>query len=281
MHLTYSFALLAQTEKVAPPQNQILPLDYPKYVDTGNLQQDNQKYTAAKQAWIVANPVAYEKINNQSESAPQNNIAPATQTQNQDKVDSAPHYPIVPITGNVAVDEKAHIEAKNNWIKTHPEEYRQAGGKPEELNNNKTTNETVTPSKPVFVLPTFNAQKAYQLIKTEAVLVAGQKKTAAEIAEETEKLKEDFPENRTQLQIGANNQIRIYALGVIDVRATEKRNDNKVEWFFENKECATCSKTLYLDIEEETATLLTYVMQSEDENAPFAYRLAFQLTAKP
>ena len=70
-------------------------------------------------------------------------------------------------------------------------------------------------------------------------------------------------------------------MGVIDVRATEKRNDNKVEWFFENKECVTCSKILYLDIEQETDTLLTYVMQSEDENAPFAYRLAFQLTTKP
>jgi hypothetical protein len=34
MHLTYSFALLAQTEKVAPTQNQILPADFPKYVPT-------------------------------------------------------------------------------------------------------------------------------------------------------------------------------------------------------------------------------------------------------
>jgi hypothetical protein len=378
MHLTYSFALLAQTEKVAPTQNQILPADFPKYTDTGkpeqdnqkynaakqvwiaanpavyekivaqqqatpknkleaeispappatqitemippynptstanlskqtpnynkeqqlsttaepfadfpkytdtgNPQQDNQKYTAAKQAWIAANPALHEKMNAQNESVPQNNITPTTQTQNHDKVDSARHYPIVPTTGNVAVDEKAHIEAKNNWIKTHPEEYRQAGGNPEELNNDKATNETTTPNKPVFVLPTFNAQKTYQLIKAEAVPVAGQKKTTAEIAEETEKLKEDFPENKTQLQIGANNQVRIYASGVIDVRATEKRNDNKVEWFFENKECATCSKILYLDIEQETDTLLTYVMQSEDENALYAYRLAFQLTPKP
>jgi hypothetical protein len=255
--------------------------DFPKYTDTGNPEQDNKKYTAAKQAWIAANPTVYEKMNEQSKPTPQNNIAPITQTQNQDKVDSAPHYPIVPTTGNVAVDEKAHIEAKNNWIKTHPEEYRQAGGNPEELNNNKATNETATPTKPVVVLPTFNTQKTYQLIKAEAVPVTGQKLTVVEIAEETEKLKEDFPENRTQLQIGANNQIRLFALGVIDVRATEKRNDNKVEWFFENKECVTCSKILYLDIEQETDTLLTYVMQSEDENAPFAYRLAFQLTTKP
>jgi hypothetical protein len=92
MHLTYSFALLAQTEKVAPTQNQIVPADFPKYTDTGNPQQDNQKYTAAKQAWIAANPAVYEKMNKQSELAPQNNIVPATQTQNQDKVGSAPHY---------------------------------------------------------------------------------------------------------------------------------------------------------------------------------------------
>ncbi len=122
MQLTYSFALLAQTEKVAPTQNQILPADFPKYTDTGNPQQDNQKYTAAKQAWIAANPAVYEKMNEQSELAPQNNIAPATQTQNQDKVDSAPHYPIVPTTGNVAVDEKAHIGADSPATDKSPEQ---------------------------------------------------------------------------------------------------------------------------------------------------------------
>ena len=74
MHLTYSFALLAQTEKVAPTQNQILPADFPKYVDTGNPQQDNQKYIATKQAWIAANPAVYEKIVAQQQATSKNKL---------------------------------------------------------------------------------------------------------------------------------------------------------------------------------------------------------------
>ena len=66
---------------------------------------------------------------------------------------AATPVPLLPVSKN-----------KNNWIKTHPEEYRQAGGNPEELNNNKETNETATPTKPVIVLTTFNTQKTNQLI---------------------------------------------------------------------------------------------------------------------
>ena len=52
------------TEQIpAPPQNQILPADYPKHVDTGNQQQDQQKYETAKQAWIATHTQAYENIN--------------------------------------------------------------------------------------------------------------------------------------------------------------------------------------------------------------------------
>lgn len=52
------------TENIlAPAKETALPNDYPKYVDTGNAQQDQQRYDTAKQAWIAANPNAYAKLN--------------------------------------------------------------------------------------------------------------------------------------------------------------------------------------------------------------------------
>ncbi|MBX7241493.1 MAG: hypothetical protein K1X92_07075 [Bacteroidia bacterium] len=48
---------------LAPSKEIVLPNDYPKYVDTGNTQQDLQKYDIAKQAWIAANPSEYAKLN--------------------------------------------------------------------------------------------------------------------------------------------------------------------------------------------------------------------------
>lgn len=56
MHLTYSFALLAQTEKVAPTQNQILPADYPKYVG------DDAAYAKAKADWIATHADEYKVL---------------------------------------------------------------------------------------------------------------------------------------------------------------------------------------------------------------------------
>jgi hypothetical protein len=192
-------------------------------------------------------------------------------------------YPTAPSTGNVAADEKTHIEAKNKWIAEHPDEYKKMGGDPNAVLQTESNTTTTQAAKPqAKKLPEFKAQKTYQLISAEAVLVAGQKASPDEIKQETENLQEEFISNNTELQISDNN-IRLFTKGSRDLRAIEKRNQhNKVEWFFENRECETCSKTLYLSIENETESTLTYLMQSEDQNALFNYRLSFQLpTPKP
>lgn len=48
--------------------------DFPKYIDTGNPQQDKTNYYNAKKAWATAHPEAYKKISgNRSYVEPSNN----------------------------------------------------------------------------------------------------------------------------------------------------------------------------------------------------------------
>jgi hypothetical protein len=192
-------------------------------------------------------------------------------------------YPTAPSTGNVAADEKTHIETKNKWIAEHPDEYKKMGGDPNAVLQTESNTTITQVAKPqTKKLPEFKAQKTYQLIGAEAVLVAGQKASPDEIKQETENLQGEFILNNSELQI-SNSNIRLFAEGGKDLRAVEKRNpNNKVEWLFKSEECETCTKTLYLNLENETESTLTYLMQSEDENALFNYRLSFQLsTPKP
>ena len=93
-------------------------------------------------------------------------------------------------------------------------------------------------------------------------------------------LKKDFPENLTELQLGEDRQLRLYVAGRKDLRAIETKNKDKAEWLFENRQCPSCTKTLYLSIEDESESTITYLMQSEDDNSPFAYRFIFRRIKK-
>lgn len=232
----------------------------------------------------TANVLVEQSISADSELlSPKLDRTDAQSNTNHGDVSGAANYPTTPTTGNVAADEKAHIEAKNNWIKTHPEEYRKAGGNPEAVLEMLYPKETAKIEKPKVVLPPFDAQRKYKLMVYEAVAAENQKVSPAQLKAETENItQKDFIGTGTELQVNINNnQIRLYQPEKIDLRATEKRNGNKVEWFFENKECASCSKTLYLTIEQESDQAVSYIMQSEDEGDIFAYRLSFQLITKP
>ena len=67
-------------------------------------------------------------------------------------------------------------------------------------------------------LPEFKAQKTYQLISAEAVLVAGQKASPDEIKQETENLQKKLIVRNTELQI-ENNNIRLFTQGGRYLRA--------------------------------------------------------------
>ena len=131
-----------------------------------------------------------------------------------------------------------------------------------------------------IVLPPFYAEKTYYLLKIEAVIVGNQATVYRKVMEETENVKKDFPENLTELQLGEDRQLRLYVAGRKDLRAIETKNKDKAEWLFENRQCPSCTKTLYLSIEDESESTITYLMQSEDDNSPFAYRFIFRRIKK-
>lgn len=59
--------LYAQQNTATTPTNEgTLPASFPKYIDTGNPDQDARRYDAAKQVWIAANKDAYQTINDQA-----------------------------------------------------------------------------------------------------------------------------------------------------------------------------------------------------------------------
>ena len=49
-------ALLCAALPIFAQNAPALPADFPKFVDTGDIQADNARYDAAKKAWIEANP---------------------------------------------------------------------------------------------------------------------------------------------------------------------------------------------------------------------------------
>ena len=55
-------ALLCAALPIFAQNAPALPADFPKFVDTGDIQADNARYDAAKKAWIEANPKAYARL---------------------------------------------------------------------------------------------------------------------------------------------------------------------------------------------------------------------------
>ena len=212
-----------------------------------------------KAAWIAAYPEAYKTLLSES----------AASTNSHAEVS----------TDELAKNEQKHISEKNKWVAANPEEYRKMGGNPEEVLNTLQPKYVNGLEKIITALPISTPIKEYILIGYEAVSADNQKPTTEQIAAQTASLKKIFFVDKTKLQIGYNNQIRLYDASQNDLRAIEKRlADNRVEWFFENKECQQCSKILHLRIEKEDDTTITYIFEDEDEVSLFAYRLSFSRT---
>lgn len=279
-------------------QQNNLPEDFPKMRDTGNKDSDAKTYAKEKEEWIQQSPKEYQSIGGKlpNEVAIEKTevltnapsiptiAAPTTDEPlplNRSGVTQTatpiipPHYPIARNTGNIAADAEADIQAKMKWIQQYPEEYKEMGGNPEEIKGDITTVNSTMETIPTNSLTKFNAVKRYYLEFAEALPLKTEI-APFKTSQETQLLKEDFPERTTLLEFGENNSIRLSGQ-LIDFRAVEKKSGLEVEWYNENTECLTCSKTLYLTIESELANQITYLLKSEDENADFIYRLTFQL----
>lgn len=190
-----------------------------------------------------------------------------------------PNYPKLSSTGNAQLDEEQRIKAKNEWIKNHPEEYRSVGGNPEqvlkELAAKEAQQKVTTDSKGQVI---FQMTKAYQLVGLEVVPVGDAKPSESDKTAALEDLKKDYHINKTQLQIGSGNMVRLYEPDHLDLKAIEHQHGNNLlEWVFERKDCPACTKTLLLNIEKQTASEYVLLMKGEDSSDVFAYRFIYSL----
>lgn len=175
-------------------------------------------------------------------------------------------------TGNVAEDEKAYLAEKTRWIQENPEEYRKMGGDP---------NIVIAPKKvqPIedesVALPDFQGIESYQLVSFVAVKKGAKGTSQAETLNGQAGTKSDWVDAKMKLQFGVAPAIRLYADGRFDYRAVMTKNGTAVEWFFEDKECNSCSKTIFLQELSNTGGKIIYEMEDEDEASEMAFRLTF------
>lgn len=180
-----------------------------------------------------------------------------------------------PMAGNLVGKSAGESDAKEKWIKDHPEEYRKQGGNPEEVLAPK---KEVVAEKPA-ALPSFSAQRSYQLVALEAIPRNGHQSSAGELSAETAKARTDFPINQTRLEKGSNGQVRLVGKENMELRAVESVDGNHAEWLFTREGCPSCTKTITLAVREEGGKLI-YIMDSEDADSPFAYRFTFSPISK-
>jgi hypothetical protein len=177
--------------------------------------------------------------------------------------------------GGAILDEKAHVAAKTKWIKENPEAYRKAGGDPSVVLDANKASETVVRNDNAVILPPFAVTQSFKVTAAEVVAVPGRKPSAELLARESDGLKSDMLDQGLELQIGRSDQIRLFIANRLDLRATQARSGNLLTWVIRDAQCATCSKELRLMVEQESATKLVYLLESEDADAAFAYRLTF------
>ena len=290
MHLTYSFALLAQTEKVAPTQNQILPADFPKYTDTGKPEQDNQKYNAAKQVWIAANPAVYEKIVAQQQATPKNKLEaeispapPATQitemippynpTSTANLSKQTPNYnkeqqlsttaepfadfPKYTDTGKPEQDNQKYNAAKQAWIAANPAVYEKINANIAPVQEIKNT--TIVPelTNNDVSAKIFANQNFYKTDKL-TLLAAQQAVTPEDLSEIKEKNKEDVInvsidwENKTWYQKNNLSELKCYKIKVTNN-----------ELFLTN--CEECQNMQLILLEDSPTQLKIKIIEHKDD----------------
>lgn len=181
-------------------------------------------------------------------------------------------------TGDVLADEKAHIAAKNQWIKDDPAAYRALGGDPESVLKvvpEKNYDSEISPSTEKK-LPAFKATSSFRFVSIEVVPLPKENVSREELKLMESQVNSDFLDENTFLEYGENNSVRIFSANGKDHRATETRKGNNLEWFFENKACESCSKTLNLQLAEESPKHRVVIMMDEDEGSKVAYKISFK-----
>lgn len=171
------------------------------------------------------------------------------------------------------IEPAEHDSIKIKWIKENPEEYKKMGGDPtpfieDEIKIVDDSNQNSSKLEP------FIALSSYKVTSVNAIPLPGANVTEVETKNMTENVKHDIPIGMI-LEYGSENKVRLSFEDRIDFRCIETKKENNIEWFSKNNDCESCSKTLYLTIQEESPNQLVYLLKDEDEGANFSYLITF------
>lgn len=250
----------------------------PPHPNTGNPSKDAATYDVEKRLWIAKNPEAYRQLGGDPNAVKEEIIAqpvdvPAIKTTGA----SMPaDYPVYRDSGDLNKDMTTYDAAKQSWIAKNPEVYRKLGGNPEVIQQQTTPVEDKSTKKEV--VDNFQAVETYLLLDTEPIPMRDGI-AAATLVEERERMQKKY-NSVMMLAKDEQQHIRFVPLQKMKpMRGEEHIQGNSVEWRFQEAECETCRKTLYLDLVSKTDEQIIYIMHDEDEDPAFHYRFTFQRIA--
>lgn len=195
----------------------------------------------------------------------------------QSTVEESPsaNYPKLEKGENIQKNHDDWINSKKDWIRNHPEEYRAMGGNPEAVLKSSEQLDKEIPRFKYEEIP-FDVKKSFVLKTVSIVPEADYIPKAGEVQEQLLSIEKDYKVGATLLQFDENHGVRLTDHLDMNIVGQEQRHEGDViEWFFDNKDCPSCAKTIVLKLEQESADQITYLMKSEDEGLPFAYRFHF------
>lgn len=185
------------------------------------------------------------------------------------------NYPKIEQGEDVIKSQNDWNNAKSDWIKNNPEEYRSMGGNPDLIISESIVLEVGSLKEPLKIIP-FDVEKSFVLKQISVVPILDYVPQSGEVQTLLSSIEKDYIIGKMRLQFDANEGIRLIDNEKMNIVGQQKRfENNAIEWFFDNKDCPQCAKSIILTLEQESASQLVYMMKSEDESSNFTYRFTF------
>lgn len=178
-------------------------------------------------------------------------------------------FPKQPNTGNRQKDAEIYAKAKKEWIKNNPEAYEAMGGvvpkkADAEVTNTKSFGVPIPADAEVWVL------RDLKIIDTKNEM------SAAELEKVKTAVSKELRVDKLLLAFGDKNDgyMGLSSLNAGSGTYQWLPND-QLEIKLMEKDCATCSKTLLMDIKEKSANEMILMLPDEDGWSNNQYILSF------
>lgn len=196
-------------------------------------------------------------------------------------ISNPPHYPIVPQTGNVLIDEKAHNEAKKQWIENYPEEYRKAGGdiltfRDDSISNEKIlAKDTLKASLSInSILPTLDAFQQSDFYKLDEIKIIDENNEYTKEQVDEMNLRNHHKPYKTMIVIDWDNKVW-YQVDILKDKTVQnfkfqvEGNTIKIENYPQNM---VLGDYKVKQINDKELILQVY---SYNDNMKFSYQISF------